>query len=60
MKCVAGGILAGLLFGVLAIVGGTELAAIVAITIALLVTVFGLLDYVEHGGRHRGRHGRHG
>lgn len=52
MKCVAGGILAGLLFGAAAIVGGTDFAAGLAIALALVAIAIGCVDYVKHHGWH--------
>lgn len=50
MKCVAGGILAGLLFGVVAILGGTALAATLAIVLSLVAIALGLADWLRTHG----------
>lgn len=50
MKCIAGGILAGLLFGAVAILGGTELAALLAIVLSLVAIALGLADWLRTHG----------
>ena len=50
MKCVAGGILVGLLFSVAVMLGGTELAAALAIVLALVAIAVGLSDWLRTHG----------